>query len=80
MYNHISKKGINTYISTYKSQCFNEIYDFMLGRTHCSAGPHVARGPRVVQPFFSGSNVEKEKVEEIQKIISNRIQFDNQNI
>ena len=29
-------------ISTYKSQCFTEIYDFMPGRIHCNAGPHAA--------------------------------------
>ena len=43
------KKG-NKYISTYKSQCFKGLYDFMLGHTHCSAGPHAARWPRVGQP------------------------------
>ena len=29
----------NKYISTYKSQCFPEVDDFMLGHTHCGAGP-----------------------------------------
>ena len=37
------EKG-NEYIATYKSQCFKAEYDFMLGRTHCSAGPHAASG------------------------------------
>ena len=31
----------NKCISTYKSQCFKEVYDFMLDHTHCSAGPRV---------------------------------------
>ena len=39
------EKG-NKYISTYKPQCFKEVYDFMLGHTYCSAGPHVARRPQ----------------------------------
>ena len=43
------EKG-NKYISTFKSRCFKEVYDFMLGHTHCSAGPHASRGPRVGQP------------------------------
>ena len=37
-------------MSTYKSQCFKEVYDFMLGHIHCSAGPHADRGPRVGHP------------------------------
>ena len=41
----------NIYLS--KSHCFKEVYDFMLGHTHCSAGPHAARGPRVEQPWFT---------------------------
>ena len=32
---HISEKGINI------SLCFKEVYDFMLGHTHCSAGARV---------------------------------------
>ena len=44
------EKG-NKYNSTYKSQCFKEDYDFMLGHTHYSDGPHAARGPRVGQPW-----------------------------
>ena len=40
----------NKYISTYKSQCFKKVYDFMLGHTQCSAGPHATRVPRVGQP------------------------------
>ena len=44
------EKGNKLYISTYKSQCFKEVYGFMLGHTHCSAGPHAARGPRAGQP------------------------------
>ena len=43
------EKG-NKYISTYKSLNFKEVYDFMLGHTHCSAGPHAARGPRAGHP------------------------------
>ena len=45
------EKG-NKSMSTYKSHCFKEAYDFMLGHTHCSAGPHAARGPPVGQPWF----------------------------
>ena len=41
----------NKYFSTYKSQCFKEVYDFMMGYTHCSVGPHAAHGPRVEQPW-----------------------------
>ena len=43
------EKG-NKYISTYKFECFKEVHDFMLGHTHCSAGPHPARGPRDDSP------------------------------
>ena len=42
------EKG-NNYIYTYKSQCFKKVFDFMLGHTHCSAGPHA----RVGQPCSS---------------------------
>ena len=38
------EKG-NKYISAYKSQCFKEVYGFILGHTHCSTGPHATRGP-----------------------------------
>ena len=48
---HSSFEKGNKYISTYKSQCFKEVYDFMLDHTHCSSGPHAARGPWVGQPW-----------------------------
>ena len=38
--------------TTYKSQCFKEVYKFMLGRIHCSAGP------RVGQPWARWSMVD----------------------
>ena len=41
------------YISTYKSQCFKEIYYLMSDHTYSSAGRHAARGPRVGQPCYS---------------------------
>ena len=41
----------NKYISAYKSQFFKEVYDFMLGHTHSSAGPHAVRGSRAGQPW-----------------------------
>ena len=41
----------NKYISTYKSQCFKDVYDFMLYPTRCCAGPHAPRGPRIGQPW-----------------------------
>ena len=44
------EKG-NTYISTYKSQCFKEVYDFKLGHTHCRAGPNEACDSQVGQPW-----------------------------
>ena len=45
MYIHISKRGIHISLYIYgKPQCFKEVYDFMLGRTHCSAGSHAVRG------------------------------------
>ena len=31
---------------------FEEVYDFMLGHTNCSAGPLAALGPRVGQHCF----------------------------
>ena len=40
----------NKYISTYESQCFKEVYDFILGHADCSAEPHAARGPQVDSP------------------------------
>ena len=53
------------YISTYKSQCFKEVYDFMLEHTHCSAGPHAARGPQVGQPcckYFNSTQCRKTRL------------------
>ena len=41
---HSHLKKWNKYISTYKSQCFKEVYDFMLGHTLCSAGSQAACG------------------------------------
>ena len=52
------EKG-NKYISTYKSQWVKEDYDFMLGHTHCSAGPHTAREPRVGQFSCGANNIDK---------------------
>ena len=45
MYIHSYFEKWNKYISTYKSQCFKQVYDFVLGHTRCSAGPHATRGP-----------------------------------
>ena len=45
------EKG-NKYISvsTHKSQCFKEVYEFMYGHNHCSTRPHAARWPRLDSP------------------------------
>ena len=50
---HSYFEKVNKYISAYKSQSFKEVYDFMLGHTHCSAGPHAAPGAQIGQPWYN---------------------------
>ena len=52
--NFILEKGFMycTNVHSYFDKGNKYTYDFMLGHTHCSAGPHAARGPPVGQPWF----------------------------